>query len=280
MMSSKDYYKILEVDRGASEDRIRKAYRRLALQYHPDRNQGDPQAEERFKEIAEAYGVLIDPVKRSQYDQWHGAKAHHAGPAGEGFAYTQEEILRDVFKDPRFNSVFRELFKEFERAGVRFDKQFVDRTFFGGRGIVFGGVFFWGSFPSGIDLGRLLSHGRKRHETLDKAERGEELHAPGFLKRLGRTIGGYLGGEPKAVPERITKSAQDALDITYHLTVTSEEARQGKVVTISVDHGEGRETLKVNVPSGIRSGTRLRLKGKGARRDGMRGNLFIAVQVV
>lgn len=278
-MSNKDYYKILEVDRGVSEEQIRKSYRRLALKYHPDRNQGDPRAEERFKVIAEAYGVLIDPVKRSQYDQWQGAKAH-AGPAGERFAYTQEEILRDVFKDPRFNSVFRELFKEFERGGVRFDKRFVDRAFFGGRGIVFGGVFFWGSFPSGIDLSRLLFPGSKQHETLGAAEKGEALPAPGLLKRLGRTIGGYLGSGPKAVPEKATKSAQDALDITYHLTVTFEEARQGKVVTISLDRGEGRETLKVNVPPGTRSGTRLRLKAKGLRRDGMRGHLFIAVQVV
>ncbi len=66
----KDYYKLLEVDRDASDEQIRKSYRRLALKYHPDRNPGDPKAEEHFKEIAEAYGVLIDPLKRSEYDQW------------------------------------------------------------------------------------------------------------------------------------------------------------------------------------------------------------------
>ena len=59
----KDYYKILELPKDGSEEQIRKAYRRLALRYHPDRNPGDPGAEERFKEIAEAYGVLIDPEK-------------------------------------------------------------------------------------------------------------------------------------------------------------------------------------------------------------------------
>ncbi|MGB7033153.1 MAG: DnaJ domain-containing protein, partial [Syntrophobacteria bacterium] len=88
----KDYYKILEVDQDASEEQIRKGYRRLAFKYHPDRNPGDLSAEERFKEIAEAYGVLTDPVKRNEYDKWL-----RAGPqervAGQGFPYSQEEIF-------------------------------------------------------------------------------------------------------------------------------------------------------------------------------------------
>ena len=77
----KDYYKTLEVSPDASEDQIRKAYRRLALKYHPDRNPGDSRAEEQFKEIAEAYGVLVDPAKRAEYDQWKrtGARDRAAG---------------------------------------------------------------------------------------------------------------------------------------------------------------------------------------------------------
>lgn len=68
-MEYKDYYKILDVERSASEDEIKRVYRKLALQYHPDRNPGDKQAEERFKEINEAYQVLSDPAKRARYDQ-------------------------------------------------------------------------------------------------------------------------------------------------------------------------------------------------------------------
>src|SRR5512134_1273841 len=68
-MDYKDYYKILGVERNASEDDIRKAYRKLAMQYHPDRNPNDKQAEERFKEINEAYQVLSDPQKRNVYDR-------------------------------------------------------------------------------------------------------------------------------------------------------------------------------------------------------------------
>ena len=70
MATKKDYYELLGVGRSASDEEIKKAYRKLALQYHPDRNPGDKQAEEKFKEVSEAYSVLSDSQKRSQYDQF------------------------------------------------------------------------------------------------------------------------------------------------------------------------------------------------------------------
>ena len=69
-MTKRDYYEVLSVTRDASGDEIKKAYRRLAIKYHPDRNPDDPNAEEKFKEAAEAYSVLSDPQKRQQYDQF------------------------------------------------------------------------------------------------------------------------------------------------------------------------------------------------------------------
>ena len=69
-MEKRDYYEVLEVSRSASEDEIKKAYRKLAIKYHPDRNPGDAEAEAKFKEAAEAYDVLHDPQKRQQYDQF------------------------------------------------------------------------------------------------------------------------------------------------------------------------------------------------------------------
>ena len=79
-MKYKDYYKILGVERTASEEEIKKAYRKLALQYHPDRNKGDKKAEEKFKEISEAYGVLSDGQKRAYYDQYGTAPGAQGGP--------------------------------------------------------------------------------------------------------------------------------------------------------------------------------------------------------
>ena len=79
-MAKRDYYEVLGLQKGASEDEIKKAYRKMALKYHPDRNPGDKEAEEKFKEAAEAYDVLSDPKKRQQYDQFG-----HAGPQAQGF---------------------------------------------------------------------------------------------------------------------------------------------------------------------------------------------------
>jgi molecular chaperone DnaJ len=99
----RDYYEVLGVSRGAGEEDLKKAYRRLAIQFHPDRNPGDKQAEEKFKEINEAYQVLSDPERRAQYDRF--GHAAFQGPQGAGgfggFDFSQgfEEVFSDIFGD-------------------------------------------------------------------------------------------------------------------------------------------------------------------------------------
>src|SRR3984893_1481243 len=97
----RDYYEVLGVERGASEEELKKAYRRLAVQFHPDRNPGDKQAEERFKELNESYQVLSDAERRAQYDRY--GHAAFQGPQGNGFGFefTQgfEEVFSDIFGD-------------------------------------------------------------------------------------------------------------------------------------------------------------------------------------
>ncbi len=91
-----DYYSLLGVDRNASEDQIKKAYRKMAMKYHPDQNKDNPQAEEQFKKIAEAYAVLSDSKKKQQYDQF----------GAEGFKqkFSQEDIFRGFDPNDLFNA--------------------------------------------------------------------------------------------------------------------------------------------------------------------------------
>ena len=96
-MAAKDYYKVLGVEKTAPEAEIKKAYKKLAFKYHPDKNPGDAKAEERFKEISEAYAVLSDKSKRTQYDQF--------GSSGFHQRYSQE----DIFKGANLNDIFREM---------------------------------------------------------------------------------------------------------------------------------------------------------------------------
>src|SRR5215469_15219911 len=101
--SKRDYYDVLSVPRGASDEEIKKAYRRLAVQYHPDRNPGDRAAEEKFKEVNEAYQVLSDADKRTQYDRFgHAAFQGPQGGSGfGGFDFSQgfEDVFSDIFGD-------------------------------------------------------------------------------------------------------------------------------------------------------------------------------------
>lgn len=258
----KDYYRILGVDPSSSEEEIRRAYRKLALRFHPDRNPQDPSAEERFKEVNEAYGVLGDPRKRAAYDGQRGPQ--------EGLEFTQEEILQDLFRDPAMNRVFQELLKEFQRAGVRFDRGFFDQVFFGGRGVLVGGIFIFGPFMARPKW--IFGHKRKTSGS------NIEVEPAGLLERLGRRLGGYLKGrESKAfVP---SQPALSESDLTYELRIPMQEALSGTQIRIAVDRGFGKESLRVRIPPGTRSGTTLRLRGKGLQGPRGTGDLYIRVML-
>src|SRR5512140_2125832 len=126
-MEYKDYYKVLGVERSASADDVRKAYRKLAMQYHPDRNPGDKQAEERFKEINEAYQVLSDPQKRARFDQLGSAYSNwqqrggspndfdwsqwfSGQPGASGGAQAEYGDINALFGQDIFSDFFRSVF--------------------------------------------------------------------------------------------------------------------------------------------------------------------------
>src|SRR5688500_5549656 len=98
-MSKRDYYEVLNVSKGASADEIKKSYRKIALQYHPDRNPGDKEAEEKSKEAAEAYDVLSNPDKKAQYDRFGHAGVSGAGGRGGGPGGMRMEDIFENFGD-------------------------------------------------------------------------------------------------------------------------------------------------------------------------------------
>ncbi|WP_136805874.1 DnaJ domain-containing protein [Desulfosediminicola flagellatus] len=260
----KDYYQILEVTPESDENEIRKRYRKLAMQFHPDRNPDNPEAEARFKEVAEAYGVLTDPVKKKQYDR---ARKMGGGfsPNGQqgGFDYSQEDILRDLFKDPRFQQMFNGLLQEFARKGFRANQHFIKQSFFGGKGgILFGGLVFFGSIAGPA----IMNSARKN------------LPGPkGLLRSLGSAVGSLLSG-PKQQPAVEQAAATPQPDTTYTATLTADEFARGKTIQLITQGPNGQEKLKVNIPAGSRAGQKLRLKGKGRIGPGGRGDLYLKLE--
>src|SRR5438876_8100429 len=111
-MAKRDYYAVLGIDRNASEEEIKKSYRKLAIKFHPDKNPGDKTAEEKFKEIGEAYEALSDPQTRAAYDQYGHAAFDprlRGGRGGGGF-HDPFEIFREAFGGGGSGSIFDELF--------------------------------------------------------------------------------------------------------------------------------------------------------------------------
>jgi DnaJ-class molecular chaperone len=264
---TKDYYQILDISRTASDEEIKKAYRRLALQCHPDRNPGDSHAEEKFIEISEAYGVLIDPEKRRRYDQIRDY-GFAQGAGGRDFSYTQEDIFRDVFSNPFARDVFQDLTHEFSRYGLRFGNQFFNQIFFGGKGVVFGGVFFFG--PGGFT--------RTSYDNIFNTDIvtsiGNSAQKGSLIGKTSRRVAMFLLNKFLSLPK-----IREEKDLYYRLTITPEEAETGAEKQIAVKRGGKLEKLLVKIPPGLIPGTYLRLKGKGKER-GMgnhRGDLFLQI---
>lgn len=260
----KDYYQILEITPEASEDEIRRSYRRLAMQYHPDRNPDKPDAEEKFKEIAEAYGVLTDSVKRRQYDATRKMGGRHAANGRNGdFNYSQEDILRDLFQDPRFQQMFQGLLQEFARKGFRANQHFIKQSFFGGKGgMVFGGLFFLGSLAGPA----IMNSARKSLPT-----------RKGLIRSIGGAIGKLIGsdrqqGAADAAPRRLLP------DTSYTARLTSREFQEGKVIQVVTQGPAGQEKLKVTIPPGSRAGQKLRIRGKGVPGAQGRGDLYLILE--
>ena len=282
----RDYYGTMGLHPEATEDEIRRAYRRLALEWHPDRNPGNPLAEERFKEISEAYAVLIDPVKRRDYDRARGS-----GVPGD-FNPRREDLFRDLFADPRASTIFEELAREFERMGMRVNRQYFHQTLFGGRTVVTGGIFVVTPLTPVLALFRLARAALRASSAPAPARETGRAEIPGrapaalprplgVLGAIGR-LGRWLLGSPAAPSSSapVPGSSHAPADVTIPLPITSAEAARGARKRVLLNRDDGIDELLVTVPAGVTSGTRLRLRGKGrGQPGGGRGDAYLEVHV-
>lgn len=289
-----DYYKTLGVEKSASDDDIKKAYRKLALKYHPDRNKGDKGAEEKFKEISEAYAVLSDKDKKRQYDMYGDAKFHQQ--------YSQE----DIFRGADFSTVF----KDFDMGGL--DSIF-GRIFGGGGG--FGGFGPGGGQggPGGHPFGGFGGAQQQQkgpdaeypltigfHEAFNGSERSISYTLgdgskhditlkipPGAksgarLRIAGKGARSPYGGKPGdlIVVLKIADHPQfkrDGDDIEVGLPLKISEALLG--CARDVDTMDGPK--KVKIPAGVKPGTKVRLKGLGFPKPGKagRGDFYVVIEL-
>jgi len=254
-MAKSDYYKLLDVPRNASEADIKKAYRRLAMKYHPDRNPGDKAAEDMFKEAKEAYEVLSDAQKRAIYDQ-HGHAGIDAARQGGGGGFGGAEQFSDIFGD-----VFGDIFGGARRGG--------------GRSQVYRGADL--RYDAELDLSEAV-FGRTLEIDLTKLVECEVCHGSGAAK----------GSNPVQC-ETCAGSGQVRVSQGFFtLQQTCPQCRgSGRVIRNPCDTclGQGRvrkhKKLAVKIPPGVDNGDRVRLAGEGeaGRNGGPPGDLYVEVHV-
>src|SRR2546421_4334276 len=256
-INKRDYYEILGVDRGVSEQDLKSAYRRLAHQHHPDKNQGNPEAEEKFKEAAEAYGVLSDAEQRSRYDHFgHAGVSSTAGAAwgAPGFGGI-EDILGDLF----------------------------------GFGDVFGGSGRGSTRRSAQQRGADLRYDLEI--TLEQAATGltAQLRIP-KLEACESCNG--AGTAPGTHPETC-RTCEGAGQVRFQqgffsVSRTCGNCRgTGQVITSPCEtcHGKGRlereKQIEVKIPAGVETGSRLRLQreGESGAYGGAPGDLYVVIHV-
>lgn len=258
----KDYYEVLGVPKSADQDIIKKAYRKLAMQFHPDKNPGNQEAEERFKEAASAYEVLSNPQKRSQYDTYGHAAFTQAGRGG-GAGFQGFTDINDIFDS--FGDIFNDFFggqqQGFRQGGQR------------------------SRANKGSDLRYLLEVSLE--DVLTGTEKDISFETEDSCKSCTGT-----GADPKVGLETCTTCGGRGQVIRsqgfFQLATTCTQCRgKGQIIKKKcVDctgHGRvaARRKLKVKVPAGVDSGTRLRVsgEGEGGYGGGGSGDLYVEVRI-
>lgn len=252
MNGKKDYYELLGVSRNAGEEEVKKAYRKLALKYHPDRNPGDKQSEEKFKEVSEAYQVLVDPQKRAQYDQFGHAAFGDGGPFAGGFDFTSG-----------FEDIFGDIFGEFFGAGTGKRR----------------------SRTKGDDLRYNLTI--TFEEAAFGAEKKIKIPRHGSCDTCHGS-GSKPGTSPRSCPTCRGRGQVSFQQGFFSISRTCNQCHgQGSIISdpCATCNGAGRvrkyHTLSVRIPPGVDTGSRLKLRGEGegGLSGGPAGDLYVVIQV-
>lgn len=261
-MSKRDYYEVLGIERSASEEEIKKAYRKQALKFHPDKNPGDKAAEEKFKEVGEAYEALSDPQKRAAYDQYgHDAFDSRRRASGRGGGFHDPF---DVFREAFGGGGVEDIFEQFFGGGSRRD-------------------------PSGPERGSNLRYdleiefeeaasGCEKEISLTKLDECETCHGSGAEAGAQKKSCQLCGGRGQVITARgIFSIAQTCPRCGGAGRTVDKPCRKC--------HGAGRlerTTRKsIRIPAGVDTGTRLRSAGDGEAgvRGGPSGDLFVVLHV-
>ena len=267
-MAKRDYYEVLGVDKNASAEEIKKAYRKMAIKYHPDKNPGDKEAEEKFKEAAEAYSVLSDADKKARYDQFGHAGVEGSGPDFSGGFGNLNDILNDLF-------------------GGAFGGGFGGFSGFGGG---FGGQR--GQRQQRVYRGRDIRVRVKL--TLEEIAKGVEKEIS-IEKNVPCSECGGKGAKNssdiKTCPAcqgsgQVQRVVNSFLGQTVTYSTCQQCGGEGKIISNPCRSCNGtglvrkRETIKVKIPAGVEAGMQLTLQGEGhaAKNNGINGDLLVVIE--
>ncbi len=266
-MAKRDFYEILGVDRNATPEEVKKAYRQMAMKYHPDRNAGNKEAEEKFKEAAEAYEVLGDPEKKQRYDQYG-----HEGLRGTNYRDFHDindifSTFSDVFSGGFGGSIFEEMFTGGQRSRRRSSAQ---------------------HGQAGSDLRVRLSltleeiaSGVEKKIKVKRQKKCDICSGSGAKSTSGKSACPQCGGSGE-----LRQVSRSMFGQFVNITTCPSCEGEGRIVKdpcLSC-HGEGRvqgeSTIKVNVPAGVTEGNYIPLQGQGnaGRRGGPAGDLIVVIE--